>query len=1066
MNVNLLEIAIQGLFALIFLQALRDLLRHRDLLRLEIAALFATLAITLTLQPVLDVFNVEFEQAGLIAGLTLVAHPYLFLRLVGHFRRVPRYQHALAMAMLVFSWGIVLSSGSSLSANAAILAIALFLYVEIYAIYLLVRAARSTLGVTRIRAGAIICGSGCLALVLLFLGLSEAAPRIEDAVSDLAVMLLFASAIAYYLGFMSPRWFRSFIQRAEVWRYLDRTAERTAESRLTAALDHVAPVASRALGGKAAIVAVGQPGADVLHIHLDPESRVYGGLVDMPTISIGGTDDPLTRAWRYARPTHFTSTEMQIQPMSRLAHAVGGAESALVAPLVGQDGPLGILVVLFDQRSIFLQDDLDILVMLADHAAADVEKHRLYETSQRAVTNNETLLELSRVLADEVDATGVARQLALHVSRLIPSTAWGVLLPTPDGGLEIVATGGENADERGNRRFEPGSGISGRAFQAGHVIVVDDVSGDERYVGLPSDVRSELAVPLQHRGESVGLLNFERREVAAFSDADVALAEIVAAIAAQAITRARLLEQLHHQNLALDAASRHKSEFLATMSHELRTPLNAIIGFSELMIDASPGDFDDATEAQFLETIHSSGRHLLSLINDILDLSKVEAGHMELMLSECVIADVVTQILSTLQPLATRSAVTLRMDVDTMAPVVADSGKLKQILYNLLSNAIKFTPEGGVVTVQARNREDGLQLSVEDTGIGIDTEDQERIFQEFQQIDMGPDRHFEGTGLGLTLTRRFVELHGGRIWVESTPGEGSQFHVFLPETGLPPTAPEPEFELELDEFAPSFNGDEAPLVLVVEDDPRAASLLSLYLERGGYRARVAVDGGKAIDEARELQPAIITLDVLLPTLDGWEVLRALKRDAATRDIPVIISSVVDDKELGFALGATDYFVKPLERETLLARLERFAFSPQRGEHGFRALAIDDDPASLDLMAAMLEPAGYELLKAGGGAEGIARAEESQPDLILLDLMMEEVDGFAVVDAVRGNPLTKDVPILIVTAKELTGDDKQRLNGRVTMLLQKGTFAAVDLVAWVDHTLSQIGDRSKNASALE
>src|SRR5262249_52930688 len=297
----------------------------------------------------------------------------------------------------------------------------------------------------------------------------------------------------------------------------------------------------------------------------------------------------------------------------------------------------------------------------------------------------------------------------------------------------------------------------------------------------------------------------------------------------------------------------------------------------------------------------------------------------------------------------------------------------------------------------------------------------ERIFQEFQQLDAGPGRRFEGSGLGLALTRRFVGMHGGSVRLASAPGKGSRFTVELPLT----LAPRPVEDVPV---PPPIAADAAaPLVLVVENDPQAADLLTAYLALGSYRSAVATDGEQALELARALHPLAITLDLLLPTLDGWEVLRALKLDPGTRDIPVMMVSVVDDQHLGYALGAVDYFVKPVDREALLARLARHARDEKLPRREVRVLAIDDDPRALALTTGTLESAGYRVLQAGGGAEGIRLAEREHPNLILLDLMMPDVSGFDVVRAVRENPATHDIPILVVTAKELTVEDKDALN---------------------------------------
>ncbi|MGH2458004.1 MAG: ATP-binding response regulator, partial [Chloroflexota bacterium] len=451
---------------------------------------------------------------------------------------------------------------------------------------------------------------------------------------------------------------------------------------------------------------------------------------------------------------------------------------------------------------------------------------------------------------------------------------------------------------------------------------------------------------------------------------------------------------------------------------------------------------------------HQSGQHLLMLINDILDLAKVEAGKMELHRETFAVTEVVEQVVGTIQPLADRAEVRLIQEPLLVGEIVADQSKLKQILYNLLSNAIKFTPAKGTVTIAARRLSDAFELTVADTGVGIAATDQERIFQEFQQLDAGPGRQHGGTGLGLALTRRFVELHGGRLWLESAPGQGSTFHVTLPiRQGLavdqPPGLPGPL-------VVATARSDDRPLILVVEDETSAATLLTLYLGRGGYRTEVVTDGREVVERARALRPVAITLDVMLPSLDGWEVLRALKIDEIARDIPVAVVSVVSNQELGYALGAVDYFLKPVDRQALLNRLARYTFTTKVRSQTVRILVVDDDPDAVKLLAGSLTPAGFTVLKANGGAEGIDLAHQATPDLILLDLMMPGMSGFDVIAALKSDPTTRSIPILVVTAKLLTEEDKRALNGDVAAILRKGTFGAVELVSWLDDILERLG----------
>src|SRR5216684_4368316 len=453
--------------------------------------------------------------------------------------------------------------------------------------------------------------------------------------------------------------------------------------------------------------------------------------------------------------------------------------------------------------------------------------------------------------------------------------------------------------------------------------------------------------------------------------------QFMTAVAA-ALDRARLLERLQETNSQLEEANKAKSMFLASMSHELRTPLNAILGFSELLIDAREGQHPPATRLRFLEQIHSSGKHLLGLINDILDLSKIEAGQMELRLQMVSISDLA----------------------------------------------------------------DPAEISVADTGIGIAESDQSRIFHEFQQVDAGVDRQQQGTGLGLTLTRRFARLHGGDVRVASEPGKGSVFTIRMPLR----VTPERRGAESLDFQIGRGKGDvTAPLVLVVEDDPPAAELLARQLERAGFRAELIRSGTDVVRRAREVKPAAITLDILLPGLDGWEVLTRLKQDEVTSAIPVIVISVVDNPELGIALGAVDYFVKPVPAPELINRLRRFSFGGNGAPHRTQVLVVDDERASRDWLTEVLEPAGFGVISAVGGREAIELARTRNPDLVLLDLMMPDVSGFDVVEALRSDKTTSKTPIMVLTAKDLTDADKQQLNGRVSSILQRGSTGAADLI---------------------
>jgi signal transduction histidine kinase/DNA-binding response OmpR family regulator len=560
--------------------------------------------------------------------------------------------------------------------------------------------------------------------------------------------------------------------------------------------------------------------------------------------------------------------------------------------------------------------------------------------------------------------------------------------------------------------------------------------------------RALLAVPLLREEQIVGALVVRRAAPGPFPQETIDLLQTLATQSVLAIHNARLFQEIERKSRQLEVASRHKSEFLANMSHELRTPLNAIIGFSEVLTERLFGDLN-AKQAEYLEDILGSGRHLLSLINDILDLSKIEAGRMELELGLFSLAEALDNGLTMVRERASRHGVALSLDVDREIELIeADERKVKQVIFNLLSNAVKFTPDRGHVDVVARLIDNRVEVSVRDTGIGIAAEDQARIFEEFQQAPGVNASTREGTGLGLALARKFVELHGGRLGVNSKLGVGSTFTFSLPArpsaASMPPVPLEPAGRRTM-----SIPGERPTRsVLVVEDNPQAVDLLKLYLEGDGFTVSVAQDGEAALVRARELHPVAIVLDIMLPRLDGWDVLARAKADPALADIPVVIVSMLDERGKGFSLGAADYLVKPVQREALLATLRRVMFAADGVNGGPRVLAIDDDPLALELIEAVLVPAGYAVLKATDGQQGILIAQREHPGMVILDLLMPEMDGFAVVERLRADPSTAAIPIVILTSRGMTQQDRDRLNGQISHLARKGAFNRTEFVELV------------------
>ena len=520
---------------------------------------------------------------------------------------------------------------------------------------------------------------------------------------------------------------------------------------------------------------------------------------------------------------------------------------------------------------------------------------------------------------------------------------------------------------------------------------------------------------------------------------------------------AALAKRLSATVQALEQASQAKSDFLASMSHELRTPLSTIIGFSALMREEPLVDGKRSVPDEWIDHMRRSGDHLLALINDVLDLTKIEAGRIDLTLEPFDLGAALAESVEGLRPLADRKGIAMLLDAHA-GTIRADRGRLRQIVYNLLSNAIKFTPDGGRVTVEASWHGAEARVAVTDTGVGIATDDLPHIFEEFSQVGDMKARE-SGTGLGLALSRRLAEAHGGEIIVASAPGTGSRFEVRLPDSRVVEAE-----AVEVAQLARATSDPQASTILVIEDDPSAVRLLRTYLETEGYQVEVATDGESGIAAARAHPPSAIILDVLLPGIDGWEVLRRLKGDPDLRDVPVMVATVVDERTVAMNLGAVDYFLKPVRPDALLARLATYTFTTKVKQRNIRVLVIDDELSARELVAGALRPEGFEVVTAASGDEGLALARERPPDLVICDLVMPDMDGFEVVNRLADADMPKDVPILILTGHELTSADRGRLNGKVADIMQKDGDPRPALGRWLQRAAAASGRRSTAAAA--
>jgi hypothetical protein len=486
-----------------------------------------------------------------------------------------------------------------------------------------------------------------------------------------------------------------------------------------------------------------------------------------------------------------------------------------------------------------------------------------------------------------------------------------------------------------------------------------------------------------------------------------------------------------------ESANTAKSQFLASMSHELRTPLNAIIGYSE-MLEEDSLERGHPESAADLQKIRSAGRHLLALINDVLDLSKIEAGKMELHLETFELRPAIDAVAATVAPLIEKNGNTLRLELAAdLGAMRADVTRIRQVLFNLLSNASKFTERGTITLAGHREAAPGgdiIRFTVRDTGIGMTPEQMARLFQAFAQAEASTASKYGGTGLGLAISRMFCEMMGGDITVASAPGDGTTFTVRLPALVRDPheAAPPP---------AEGAGPGSAGTVLVIDDDPATRDLLSRMLGKEGFRVLEAATGEAGIRLARTARPDVITLDVLMPGLDGWGVLAALKDDPALAAIPVVMLTVTDERNLGFALGASEYLTKPIERARLSAVLARYRRAPGAG-----VLIVEDDADTRAMLRRSLEKEGWRVSEAANGRIGLERVRAEQPALVLLDLLMPEMDGFEFLDGLRAGSGAGAPDVVVITAKELTEDDRRRLSGGVSRVLQKGSRSQEELVA--------------------
>jgi signal transduction histidine kinase/CheY-like chemotaxis protein len=755
------------------------------------------------------------------------------------------------------------------------------------------------------------------------------------------------------------------------------------------------------------------------------------------------------------------------QPIVRLAD-IGGARTLLLVPMLKESVLVGAISIYREEISPFSEKQTELVSNFASQAVIAIENVRLL-TELRARTDElgQSVGEL-RALGEVSQAVNSTLDLQTVLSTIV---AKAVQLSDTDGGsiyvhdeaqqeFQLQANYGMSEDliaALKEHHTDLSGAVAGAAKQGEPVQVPDmrtepPVPANE--LMLKAGYRARLLVPLMRFNQVMGALVVRRKAPGEFSKNTIDLLRTFAAQSVLAIQNARLFQEIEEKGRQLELASQHKSQFVASMSHELRTPLNAIIGLTEMMV-TNAARFGTEKASEPLKRVHRAGQHLLGLINQVLDLSKIEAGKLELNPESVNLAPLVDEVVGTARQLAQQNKNKLVVEAqEKLGMLTVDPMRLRQILLNLLSNACKFTNQGEV-KLRVRKVADGrnwVEFAVADTGIGMTAEQQAKLFEEFTQADSSTARRYGGTGLGLAITRKLARMMGGDVMVQSEPGKGSVFTVRLP-AGADAAA------------RSAGNGSRAPssdCVLVVDDDATARELIAEHLKSEGFSVVTAAGGLEGLKLAKELRPIAITLDVMMPDLDGWSVLAALRQDPELAEIPVIMITILDEHRRGVALGAAGYLTKPIDRERLSRMVSRFRGSARQA----RVLLVEDDGTQRERLHGWLAGEQWVVQEAANGRDALALLKDSKPDVILLDLMMPEMDGFAVVAALQKEPRWRDIPVIVITARDLDAQDRERLNSGVQSVLVKETFRPADLVERIRRLArgrSEVGKEMEAAS---
>src|SRR3984893_17920314 len=736
----------------------------------------------------------------------------------------------------------------------------------------------------------------------------------------------------------------------------------------------------------------------------------------------------------------------------------GGQRTMLGVPLLRQGTPIGVISMHRFAGRPFSDKQIELITTFSDQAVIAIENVRLLDelrqrTDQlgRSVGELRALGEVSQAVNSTLDLETVLTTIVAKATQLSGTEAGAIyVLDGAQREFRLRATYGmsEELIAAITDQHAALSNAVSEAAEQGEPVQVADLQNEPpsmvNDIIMKAGYRARLLVPLVRSDQTVGALVVRRMQPGEFPKSTIELVKTFAAQSVLAIQNARLFSEIEVKSRQLaaardaaDEANRTKSSFLANMSHELRTPLNAIIGLSD-MLASNTARFGTDKALEPLRRVHRAGTHLLGLINQILDLSKIEAGRLELHLERVNILPLVEEVIGTARPLAEQNKNRLSVECPgDLPPIEADAMRVRQILLNLLSNACKFTKDGSIILRVARGVHQGqdcIAFAVADSGIGMTPEQLGRLFEEFSQGDATTARQYGGTGLGLAITRRLCQMMGGDVSVTSEVGKGTTFMVRLPVAAAAVSVRDEVRDAGTD--VPSGN-----CVLVIDDDATALDLIADYLRQAGFAVITAAGGREGLKRAKDHHPIAITLDVMMPDIDGWTVLAALRGDPQLADIPVVMATIVDERRQGMTLGAVGYLTKPIDRDKLVEIMRRYG-APSGPT---RVLVVEDDPTQRDRARSLLEPPQWLVTEAENGRAALERLKDTVPDVIILDLMMPEMDGFQLVAALQQHPQWRRIPVVVVTALDLSAQDRARLNSGVETVLLKEAFKPSDLI---------------------